>query len=82
MQVEDTAPAKGNTEVHASAAVATDPVNTVPDVASDLITAARVIEKAAIALAGEVSGGQVTHLLLLSQQLDRISKTLTSKKIA
>lgn len=46
-------------------------------VASELRDAARVVEHAAVSLAGEVSGGQVTHLMLLSQQLDRIAKTLT-----
>lgn len=49
----------------------------VRDVATDLIDAARMIENAAITLAGEVSGGQVTHLMLMSQQLDRISKSLS-----
>ncbi|PYG26670.1 hypothetical protein [Pelagimonas varians] len=54
-----------------------DVVGAVKDVATDLMDAARMIENAAIALAGEVSGGQVTHLMLISQQLDRISKSLS-----
>lgn len=54
-----------------------DVVRAATDVAVDLIDAARMIENAAIALAGEVSSGQVTHLMLMSQQLDRISKSLS-----
>lgn len=48
----------------------------VPEVAGDLQKAARVIENSAIFLAGEVAGGQVTHLMLMAQQLERISKSL------
>ncbi len=48
----------------------------VSDIAFNLKEAARLIESSAISLAGEVSGGQVTHLMLMSQQLERISRAL------
>ncbi|SMX30590.1 hypothetical protein TRP8649_04734 [Pelagimonas phthalicica] len=51
-------------------------VREVSDIAFDLVEAAKVVESSAISLAGEVAGGQVTHLMLLSQQLERISKSL------
>lgn len=45
--------------------------------ASDELTqAAQIIENAAMTLAGEVDGGRVTHLLLMSQQLERIASQL------
>ncbi|MGH1415876.1 MAG: hypothetical protein ACRBB0_20490 [Pelagimonas sp.] len=53
-----------------------------PDVSAiafDLTEAARLIEKSAISLAGEVETGQVTHLMLLSQQLERITLSLTDQ---
>jgi hypothetical protein len=43
----------------------------------DLTKAAQLVENAAMSLAGDVEGGRVTHLLLLSQQLERISSTLS-----
>ncbi len=46
------------------------------DIVFNLKEAARLIESSAISLAGEVAGGQVTHLMLMSQQLDRISRAL------
>ncbi len=51
-------------------------IHGVSDIAFNLKEAARLIESSAISLAGEVSGGQVTHLMLMSQQLDRISRAL------
>lgn len=53
-----------------------NPVRKGSDIAGDLNEAARLIESSAIALAGEVAGGKVTHLMLMSQQLERISRSL------
>lgn len=46
------------------------------EASGDLTQAAQIIENAAMTLAGEVDGGRVTHLLLMSQQLERIASQL------
>lgn len=46
------------------------------EASGELTQAAQIIENAAMTLAGEVDGGRVTHLLLMSQQLERIASQL------
>ena len=44
--------------------------------AMEIQKAARLLETAAYSLAGEIDKGKVTHLMLLAQQIERISEEL------